>query len=89
MDSITQGRCGGGWYDALDCRPEKFIEQARYTILGGMKESLVHCYDYLLADDPGRTPFGEKAKSPRACADALTPHELRICGAAVDVSAGI
>ena len=71
MDSITQGRCGGGWYDALDCRPEKFIEQARYTILGGMKESLVHCYDYLLADDPGRTPFGEKAKSPRACAEAF------------------
>ena len=71
MDSITQGRCGGGWFDALDCSPEKFIEQARYTILGGARESLVHCYDYLLADDPGRTPFGEKAKSPRACAGAF------------------
>ena len=71
MDSVTHGRCGGGWYDALDCSPEKFIEQARYTILGGMKESLVHCYDYLLSDDPGRTPFGEKAASPRACAEAF------------------
>ena len=71
MDSITGGKCGGGWYDALDCTPEKFIEQARYTILGGMRESLVHCYDYLLADDPGRTPFGEKAKSPRFCAEAF------------------
>ena len=70
MDSITHGRCGGGWYDALDCSPEKFIEQARYTILGGACESLVHCY-YILADDPGRTPFGEKAKSPRACAEAF------------------
>ena len=71
MDTITHGRCGGGWYDALDCCPEKFVEQARYTILGGMKESLVHCYDYLLAENPGRTPFGEKAKSPRACAEAF------------------
>ena len=71
MDSITGGKCGGGWYDALDCSPDKFIEQARYTILGGMKESLVHCYDYLLADDPGRTPFGERAKSPRGCAEAF------------------
>ena len=71
MDSVTHGRCGGGWYDALDCSPEKFVEQAQYTILGGMKESLVHCYDYLLADDPGRTPFGEKAESPHACAEAF------------------
>lgn len=53
MDAITGGRCGGGWYDPLDCSPEKFVEQARYTILGGMKESIIHCYDYLLSEDPG------------------------------------
>jgi len=69
MDDLTGGKCGGGWYDALDCTPEKFIEQAYYTILGGARESLVHCYDYLLADEPGRTPFGEKAKNPRRCAE--------------------
>lgn len=71
MDEITAGRCGGGWYDALDCTPEKFVEQAYYTILGGAKESLVHCYDYLLSDDPGRTPFGEKAGSPAKCREAF------------------
>ena len=71
MDRLTGGKCGGGWYDALDCTPEKFIEQARYTILGGARESFVHCYDYLLAKDPGSTPFGEKAKNPRACAEAF------------------
>jgi len=53
MDKIAEGRCGGGWYDPLDCGPEKFVEQAYYTILGGAKESLVHCYDYLIADNPG------------------------------------
>lgn len=71
MDALTGGRCGGGWYDALDSAPEKFVEQAYYTILGGARESLVHCYDYVLADDPGRTPFGEKAGCPSACREAF------------------
>lgn len=88
MDGLSGGRCGGGWYDALDCTPEKFIEQARYTILGGAAESLVHCYDYLLAENPGRTPFGEKAANPRDCAaafereaDALAALAERVRGA--------
>ncbi len=72
MDRLTGGTCGGGWYDALDCSPEKFVEQARYTILGGARESLVHCYDYLLAKDPGSTPFGEKADRSHACAEAFS-----------------
>ncbi len=72
MDRLTDGKCGGGWYDALDCTPEKFVEQARYTILGGARESLVHCYDYLIAADPGKTPFGEKADRSHACAAAFS-----------------
>ena len=72
MDRLTGGKCGGGWYDALDCTPDKFVEQARYTILGGARESLVHCYDYLLAKDPGSTPFGEKADRFHACAAAFS-----------------
>ena len=72
IDRLTGGKCGGGWYDALDCTPEKFVEQARYTILGGARESLVHCYDYLLAKDPGSTPFGEKADRSHACAEAFS-----------------
>jgi len=72
FDRLTEGRCGGGWYDGLDSSPEKFVEQAYYTILGGARESLVHCYDYLVADDPGVTPFGEKATRAHACAAAFT-----------------
>lgn len=71
MNDITGGRCGGGWFDALDCSPGKFVEQAYYTILGGARESLVHCYDYVLADDPGRTAFGEKAGNPQKCREAF------------------
>lgn len=71
MDALSGSRCGGGWFDALDCSSEKFIEQARYTILSGARESLVHCYDYLLANDPGQTPFGEKADRSHSCREAL------------------
>ncbi len=71
LDDLSGGRCGGGWYDGLDSAPPKFVEQARYTILGGARESFVHCYDYLIADDPGVTPFGEKADRGHACAAAF------------------
>ena len=69
MDKITEGRCGGGWYDALDCGPEKFVEQAYYTILGGAKESFVHCYDYLIAENPG--VMYESSDRAHACCAAF------------------
>lgn len=68
---LTGGRCAGGWYDALDCSPDRFLLQAYYTILGGAKESLIHCYDYLLAENPGRTPYGEKSNRSHECAAAF------------------
>ena len=72
MDRITEGRCGGGWYDPLKiAHPSKFVEQARYTILGGARESLLHCYDYLLADDPGKAAFNESMDGRKACATAF------------------
>ena len=72
------GLCGGGWYDGLDSTPEKFLEQAYYTILGGAKESLIHCYDYLLAEDPGVTPFGEKADRGRLCGEAFVRESAKL-----------
>lgn len=71
MDRQTNGKCGGGWYDPLDSKPAKYVEQARYTILGGARESLLHCYDYLAADDPGTTPFGENMSGGHACSAAF------------------
>lgn len=86
LDGASGGRCLGGWYDALDCTAEKFIEQARYTILGGAKESLIHCYDYLLAEDPGITPFGEKASRSTRHADMFCAqsHGLAALAAALE-----
>lgn len=77
-DKLTDGRCMGGWYDALDCSPERFLLQAYYTILGGAKESLLHCYDYLLAEDPGKTPYGEKSDYAHRCAAAFGRNSGKI-----------
>jgi len=59
------GKCGGGWYDPLDCSPETFVEQARNTILGGAQESLLHCYDYLFLGQSSRAKDGGSLKIPK------------------------
>jgi len=37
-------KCGGGWYDWLGTTEKTYIEQARQTILGGARESMLFCY---------------------------------------------
>jgi hypothetical protein len=37
-------KCGGGWYDWLGTTERTYVEQARQTILGGARESMLFCY---------------------------------------------
>jgi len=41
------GKCMGGWYDHFATLPPTYLEQARNTILGGARESLLFCYKQL------------------------------------------
>jgi hypothetical protein len=41
------GKCMGGWYDHFGTLPPTYLEQARNTILGGARESLLFCYKQL------------------------------------------
>jgi len=41
------GKCMGGWYDHFSTLPATYLEQARNTILGGAKESMLFCYKQL------------------------------------------
>jgi len=45
--SFGAGKCGGAWYDPLETTPATYLEQARLTVLGGARESLLHSYGYL------------------------------------------
>ncbi|MBN2507952.1 MAG: hypothetical protein JXQ71_14800 [Verrucomicrobia bacterium] len=43
-------KCGGGWYDWLGTTERTYLEQARQTVLGGARESLLFCYGGLQRD---------------------------------------
>ena len=41
-------KCGGGWYDPYGTTESTYLEQARQTVLGGARESMLFCYGSLL-----------------------------------------
>lgn len=50
---LGAGKCMGGWYDPYTTTPPTYLEQARQTILGGAKESMLFCYRALSEEQPG------------------------------------
>jgi hypothetical protein len=44
LGRIGGAKCGGGWYDWLGTTERTYVEQARQTILGGARESMLFCY---------------------------------------------
>ncbi len=70
MNEVSAGKCGGAWYDPIDTTPETFLEQARQSIIGGARESLLHCYDYLATRTPGLAIHGKDTEIKHGLADA-------------------
>ena len=54
FEGIGGEKCGGGWYDFLGTHEDTYIEQARQTILGGARESLLFNYGGLQKEQPAR-----------------------------------
>jgi len=50
LGGIGGAKCGGGWYDPYGTTEHTYLEQARQTVLGGARESLLFCYGSLLKD---------------------------------------
>ncbi len=44
LGGIGNRKCGGGWYDTLGTTPRTYVEQARQTVLGGARESMLFVY---------------------------------------------
>lgn len=44
LGGIGGEKCGGGWYDWLGTTERTYIEQARQTVIGGARESMLFCY---------------------------------------------
>jgi len=48
LGGLGGAKCGGGWYDPYGTTEATYVEQARQTVLGGARESLLFCYGSLL-----------------------------------------
>ena len=48
LGGIGGAKCGGGWYDPYGTTEHTYIEQARQTVLGGARESVLFCYGSLI-----------------------------------------
>ena len=44
LGGIGGAKCGGGWFDWLGTTEKTYVEQARQTVLGGARESMLFCY---------------------------------------------
>ena len=53
LKGIGDGKCGGGWYDTLGTTPATYLSQARQTILGGARESMLFNAGNLRSRDSG------------------------------------
>ncbi len=47
LGGIGGPKCGGGWYDPYGTTEATYLEQARQTVLGGARESMLFCYGSL------------------------------------------
>ncbi len=47
LGGIGGEKCGGGWFDPFGTTEHTYVEQARQTILGGARETLLFCYGAL------------------------------------------
>lgn len=49
LGGVGGPKCGGGWYDPYGTTEKTYLEQARQTVLGGARESMLFCYGSLLS----------------------------------------
>jgi len=70
LGGIGGAKCGGGWYDPYGTTGRTYLEQARQTILGGARESLLFCYGSLLNETGPKNIEALRANLPELFAVA-------------------
>ena len=82
LGGIGGGKCGGGWFDPYGTTERTYIEQARQTVLGGARESLLFCYGSLQRDTGPRNIEALRANIPELFAVAREVSKRNIIGLA-------
>ena len=82
LGGLGGAKCGGGWFDPYGTTPRTYIEQARQTILGGARESVLFCYGSLLHETGPANIAALRAELPELLAAAEQVQRRRIVGVA-------
>ena len=78
LGGIGGAKCGGGWYDPFGTTENTYLEQARQTILGGARESMLFCYGALQRDTGPKNIEALRAQLPELLAMAKNVHGSQI-----------
>ncbi|MGA3266959.1 MAG: hypothetical protein ABSE16_09070 [Verrucomicrobiota bacterium] len=62
LGGIGGEKCGGGWYDTIGTTERSYVEQARQTVLGGARESMLFNYTRL-SHQPGQADLAALKKN--------------------------
>lgn len=82
LGGIGGPKCGGGWCDPYGTTEKTYVEQARQTVLGGARESLLFCYGSLLQNTGPKNVEALRANVPELLAVAEQVRRRRIVGVA-------
>ena len=82
LGGIGGAKCGGGWFDWLGTTERTYVEQARQTVLGGARESLLFCYGGLQRDTGPKDVEALRANLPELLAVAQEVQRRPIIGIA-------
>lgn len=82
LGSIGGGKCGGGWFDWLGTTEKTYLEQARQTVLGGARESMLFCYGGLQGTTGPKNVLALRKHIPELFATASQVRDRRIVGLA-------
>jgi hypothetical protein len=82
LGGIGGPKCGGGWYDPYGTTAHTYLEQARQTVLGGARQSLLFCYGSLLAGTGPKNVEALRANIPELLAVAEEVGRRKVVGVA-------
>jgi hypothetical protein len=82
LGGIGGSKCGGGWYDWLGTTEKTYLEQARMTVLGGARESMLFCYGGLQGTTGPKNIESLRRQIPRLLAVAKETAKRKLIGLA-------
>ena len=82
LGGIGGAKCGGGWYDPYGTTERTYVEQARQTVLGGARESMLFCYGALQKDTGPKNVEALRQHIPELLAVAEEVGRREIVGVA-------